>query len=285
MMSGFPQFRVEGVTLPRVICGTNALLGWSHVSPGRDAWIREYFTPDRIARVLAKCIDLGVTAVMGPLFPRLIDALDETEKLTGVRMTWVSTTNAGMAPKGKEEEIQKARAAGNTEEVLAIARESTAEQAAMLKAAGAPICLFHGGWIDRWPVDNGRLRDFSRFTQAIREAGLIPGAMTHDSQRLSELVSGGYDLSLFGTPVNKGGWNMRPSRDEALGVIAKVGKPVLAIKTLACGRFDEHHIADWLNWAVDVEGIEAVVIGVMVEQEAEESIPILRDRFAAKFGN
>lgn len=283
-MSDFPQFVVEGVTLPRVICGTNALLGWSHVSPGRDAWIREYFTPERIARVFAKCIELGVTAVMGPLFPRLIEALNETEKLTGVRMTWVSTTNAGMAPKGREEEAQKARAAGNFDEALAIARESTAEQVAMLKAAGAPICLFHGGWVDRWPMRDGHLEDFSRFTQAIRDAGLIPGAMTHDSQRLSDLVHGNYDLALYGTPVNKGGWNMRPSRDEALKVIASAGKPVLAIKTLACGRFDEHHLAEWLNWAVDVEGVEAVVIGVMVEQEAQESIPILRERFTAKFG-
>ena len=283
-MSGFPQFTVEGVTLPRVICGTNALLGWSHVSPGRDAWIREYFTPQRIAQVFAKCIELGVTAVMGPLFPRLIEALDETEKLTGVRMIWVSTTNAGLAPKGREEDLQKARAAGNVEEALAIARESTAEQAAALKAAGAPICLFHGGWVDRWPIVNGQLQDLSRFTRAIREAGLIPGAMTHDSQRLSELAHGGYDLALFGTPVNKGGWNMRPSRDEALAVIAKSEKPVIAIKTLACGRFDEHHLEDWLNWAVDVQGVEAIAIGVMVEQEAEQSIPVLRERFAAKFG-
>ena len=59
-MSTFPSLTVEGVTVPRMIVGTNALLGYSHVSSGRDAWIREYFTPRRIARVFARCAELGV---------------------------------------------------------------------------------------------------------------------------------------------------------------------------------------------------------------------------------
>ena len=283
-MAEFPSLMIEGITIPRVICGTNALLGYSHVSPGRDAWIREHFTADRIAQVFAKCMELGVTAVMGPLVPRLIEALDEAEKLTGERMTWVSTTNAGLVPKGREEEAQKARAAGKLDEAKAIARESTVEQLAALKAAGAPICFFHGAWIDRWPVVDGRLAEFGRFTQMIRDAGLIPAAVSHDSQRLSEVAHGGYDLALLGTPVNMSGWNMRPTRDEAMEVIDKADKPMLAIKTLACGRFEEHHIGDWLHWAADVPGVDMIALGLMVEQEAEESIPLLRERFAAKFG-
>ena len=284
-MSEFPSLTIEGVTIPRVICGTNALLGWSHVSSGRDAWIKEYFTPQRIAQVFAKCMELGVTAVMGPLFPRLIEALEETEKLTGRRMTWVSTTNAGMAPEGMEEELQKARAAGRVEEAMAIARESTGEQVRKLKAAGSPICIFHGAWVDRWPAANGYLEDFDRFTEMIREAGMIPGAVSHVSGRLAEVDQGDHDVALLVTPVNKGGWHMRPSRDEALEVIGQIKKPLLAIKTLACGRCEEERaIEDWLRWAVDVEGVEAIALGLMVEPEAEQSIPVLRDGFDAKFG-
>jgi len=283
-MAEFPSLTVEGVTITRVVCGTNALLGYSHVSPGRDTWIREHFTAQRIARVFAKCIELGVTAVMGPLVPRLIEALDATERLTGVRMTWVSTTNAGMAPTGREAEMREARDAGNVMEAMAIARESTAEQVAMLRSVGAPICFFHGGWIDRWPMVEGRLAEFGRYTQMIRDAGMVPAAVSHFSQRLSEVAQGGYDLAILGTPVNLGGWNMRPSRDEAVAVIANAGKPVLAIKTLACGRFEEHHMGDWLRWAVDVPGVQAIALGLMVEQEAEESIPLLRECFSRKFG-
>jgi hypothetical protein len=284
-MSDFPTLTIDGVTIPRVICGTNALLGWSHVSRGRDAWIKEYFTPKRIAHVFAKCMELGVTAVMGPLFPRLIDALEETEKLTGVRMTWVSTTNAGMAPKGMEEELGRARAGGRREDAMAIARESTGEQAQRLKAAGAPICFFHGAWVDEWPAANGRLEDFDHFTRMMREAGIVPAAVSHISARLREVDQGDHDVAALATPVNKAGWHMRPSRDEALEVIGQIQKPLLAIKTLACGRCEsEYAIEDWLGWTVDVEGVEAIVLGLMVEEEAEQSIPVLRDRFSAKFG-
>ncbi|MHB1319122.1 MAG: hypothetical protein ACYCYF_10935, partial [Anaerolineae bacterium] len=108
-MESFPSLTIEGVTISRVICGTNALLGWSHVSAGRDAWIRSYYTPERIAEVWARCQDLGVNAVMGPLFPRLIEALEATERLTGVRPIWVATTNATQGPKGHEAEWQAAR--------------------------------------------------------------------------------------------------------------------------------------------------------------------------------
>ncbi len=284
-MAEFPSLTIEGVTIPRVICGTNALLGWSHVSPGRDAWIREHFTAQRIARVFARCMELGVTAVMGPLFPRLIEALEETDKLTGARMTWISTTNMGMAPQGREDEMNRARAAGKIDEVAAISRESIAEQAAALKSAGAAFCLFHGFWADRWAMVDGRLADFAHYTQTIRAAGMIPGSACHLSPRLDEIAHGGYDLALLATPVNKGGWHMRPSQETALDVIARANKPVLAIKTLACGRCDEElGIPAWLNWAADVPGVEAIALGLMVEQEAEQSIPILRERFAAKFG-
>jgi len=284
-MSDFPSLTIENVTFSRVICGTNALLGYSHVSPGRDAWIREYFTPQRIAGVFSKCLELGVNAVMGPLHPRLMEALEETEKRTGVRMTWVASTEYGAVPCGCEKDLERAQSAGDREAEMALYRNSTAEQAAKLKAAGAPICFFHGGWVDSWPIANGVLQGYDVQTRAIRQAGLIPGAACHYSARLAELEAGPHDNALIVTPINKGGWLMHPSREEALKVIGKIQRPVLAIKTLACGRYDhEHAVPEWLQWAVDIPNVQAIVLGLMVEQEAEQSIPFLRERLAAKFG-
>jgi hypothetical protein len=284
-MPDFPSLTIEGVTISRIICGTNALLGYSHVSPGRDAWIREYFNPARIARVFACCLELGVNAVMGPLHPRLIEALDETQRIAGARPVWVSTTDAGMAPKGREREAQQARAAGKIDEMVAIARESTAEQAAALKSAGAPICLFHGQWTDRWPSVDGRLHEYDHYTRIIRQAGMIPGTSVHQSARMAEVAHGGYDIAVLATPANKSGWLMRPDQAAALKAIAEAGKPVIAIKTLACGRYEtERSVPEWLEWAVDVPGVQAIALGLMVEQEAEQSVPILRERFARKFG-
>jgi hypothetical protein len=284
-MPDFPSLTIENVTFSRVICGTNALLGYSHVSPGRDAWIREYFTPLRIAGVFSKCLELGVNAVMGPLHPRLMEALEETEKRTGVRMTWVASTDMTRVPHGREEELQQARAANDRDAAMALYRESTADQAAALKAAGAPICFFHGGWVDSWPIADGVLQGYDVQTRAVRDAGLIPGAACHYSARLAELEAGPHDNALIVTPINKGGWMMHPSQKEDLAVINKLSRPVLAIKTLACGRYDhERAVEEWLQWAVDVPNVQGIVLGLMVEQEAEQSLPFLRERFAAKFG-
>jgi hypothetical protein len=181
-----------------------------------------------------------------------------------------------------EEEWQRARAAGHTDEALAMARESTGDQARTLKGAGAPICFFHGAWIDRWPNADGRLEDFDRFTGMIREAGMIPAAVSHISDRLNMVDKGDHDLALLATPVNKTGWVMRPDREAAVEVVNGISRPLLAIKPLACGRFEEGHLEEWLHWVVDQKGVEAVAIGVMSEEEVEESIPILRDRFATK---
>ena len=283
-MEGFPSLTLEGVTLPRVICGTNALLGWSHVSAGRDAWIRAYYTPERIAEVWARCQALGVNAVMGPLYPRLIEALEATERLTGLRPLWVATTNATQGPKGHEAEWQAARAAGRRDEARALVRASLAEQAAELQAAQASLCLLHGETSDTWPEVDGMLLGLDEALAAIRAAGLVPGAMTHESARLNLLVAGSYDLPIIGTPVNRAGWMMSPDRETALSAIAGAGRPILAIKTLACGRLEEGKLAEWLKWAVAVHGVAAIALGVGSAEEAAESIPILRKAYAEREG-
>jgi hypothetical protein len=279
-MDAFPSLTIEDVTIPRVICGTNSLLGWSHVSAGRDAWIRAFYTPERIAEVLARCLDLGVTAVMGPLFPRLVEALEATERLTGVRPAWVATTNATQGPRGLEAEWQAARAAGRREEAAAMTRESIADQAAEIVAAGGAICLIHGGTMDTWPEAEGRLAGLDAALASIRAAGLVPGTMTHNATRLSRVVGQGYDLAAIGTPVNQAGWMMNPDRETALAAIAGAGRPVIAIKTLACGRLDEGHL--WLEWAVAAPGVAAIALGVGSAEEAVESIPILRKAYEGR---
>ena len=39
-MNKFPRTIVGGISLPRLICGTNWLLGYSHTSSGQNNFIR-----------------------------------------------------------------------------------------------------------------------------------------------------------------------------------------------------------------------------------------------------
>jgi hypothetical protein len=86
---------------------------------------------------------------------------------------------------------------------------------------------------------------------------------------------------VFAVPVNKIGFYMHPSRDEVIRVINECPKPVIALKPLASGRFDENRIEDWLRWAYGVKGVVAATVGFMNSEEAEEDAAIVRRIFAS----
>lgn len=52
-MPALPRTTVGGVSMPRLICGTNWFLGYSHVSKAKDKTLMDIFdTPSKIADVV-----------------------------------------------------------------------------------------------------------------------------------------------------------------------------------------------------------------------------------------
>ncbi len=184
-MFNFPVIDIEGIKVPKFLIGINSLLGWSHTSSGRDEWIRKYFTVDKIAGVFAHCIKLGLYGVLGPVYPKLHDAIKMAEDMTGHEMLFVSTTFGDV--------------------------NTTAQQVKTLKNFGSPICCIHGGWADGWQVKDGKLEGFENLLSIIRDAGLIPGSACHNAKILKMLNDNNYDCAVFVTPVNKMGFYMNPS--------------------------------------------------------------------------
>jgi hypothetical protein len=257
-MPSLPTTTIAGISLPKILIGTNSLLGWSHTSSGRDEWIRKTYTAERVAEVLVHCASQGATAVLGPLLPRLTDAI-AIARGTDPRITWVSTT-------------------------IGTSKETFREQIAEIKDIGSPICFLHGGWTDRWPVVDGRLDGLERYIDEIREAGMIPGTAVHNGERLAMVTRLGYDFDAYLVPVNQAGFAMRPDRATMLAAVAGAGKPVIAIKPLACGRFDENKPGDWMRWTLDQAGVVATAVGVMSEEEASEDLAAAREILAALVG-
>lgn len=67
-MKSFPRTTVAGVSLSRMIIGTNWILGWSHRSPAADLQIKNRFPGGREVFPLLKAfLDEGVDTIMGPL--------------------------------------------------------------------------------------------------------------------------------------------------------------------------------------------------------------------------
>ena len=67
MAKMFPRTQVGGVSLSRMIIGTNWILGYSHTSPAADNLIRKKNdTADKISDMFKVFLDSGVDTVMGP---------------------------------------------------------------------------------------------------------------------------------------------------------------------------------------------------------------------------
>ena len=67
-MTQFPRTTVGGISLSRMIIGTNWLAGWSHRSPAADAMIRErHAAPESIEPMLDVFLSHGVDTMMAPL--------------------------------------------------------------------------------------------------------------------------------------------------------------------------------------------------------------------------
>ena len=81
MIKQFPRTEVAGVSLPRLLIGTNWLLGWSHMSVSQDNMIVDrYNSADSFFPMIEAYLQYGIDAIMGSLSstPNLLDALRKT---------------------------------------------------------------------------------------------------------------------------------------------------------------------------------------------------------------
>ena len=86
-MAGFPRTDVGGISLPRLIIGTNWFRGFSHTSKPKDAFIKSYQTPARVADILEVFMTAGVDAILGgDMRGPMREAADIAEQRTGRRL-------------------------------------------------------------------------------------------------------------------------------------------------------------------------------------------------------
>ena len=99
----FPRTMVGGISLPRLLIGTNWFLGWSHTSVAKDRFIKEYQTRARVAEVLTVFLERGIDAVMGMPEPLLRDAVKDAEDRVGRPMRRIFTPHFNILPGGPPE--------------------------------------------------------------------------------------------------------------------------------------------------------------------------------------
>ena len=89
MNNMFPRTNVGGISVSRMIIGTNWILGYSHTSPAADKLIKRHNgTKKAIADLIEVFVNAGVDTVMGLLDgnPLLVEGINEAESRTGKKI-------------------------------------------------------------------------------------------------------------------------------------------------------------------------------------------------------
>lgn len=253
----FPRTTVGGVSLPRLLVGTNWFLGWSHTSLAKDNFIKEYQTRARIVAMLDVFLEYGIDAVMGPLSPHLDDSIREVEQKSGQPITRIYTPAFDLNP--------RAAPADQAEAVF--------DRCAQL---GATFCMPHQSVTDAL-IDRraGVIRDIDQYTRMIRARGMIPGLSTHMPEAVIYADRMGADIETYIQLYNSAGFLMQVEADWVMKVIREAKKPVMTIKPLAAGRILPV-VGLAFVWNT-IRDQDLVTIGTTTPDEAREVIELSLD--------
>jgi hypothetical protein len=248
---------VGGVSLPRLLIGTNWFMGYSHTSLAKDNFIKNYQNRSSIADILEVFLEYGIDAILGGVHESQEDAIKEAEDRTGKRIIRILTPIFDMKPGGNP----------------ANSPEAALDRCVKLNAT---FCMPHQCVTDAL-VDrrDQTIRDLDKYTRMIRERGMIPGLSTHMPETPIYADATGADVETYIQIYNAAGFLMQVEADWVMQVIRKSKKPVMTIKPLAAGRLLPV-VGLAFVWNT-IRPQDMVTIGTTTPDEARESIEISLD--------
>jgi hypothetical protein len=258
-MKEFPRTTVGGISVSRLIIGTNWFLGWSHTTHAKDMYIKEVVgTRDNIASILEVYLKAGVDTIMGPLVPLMYDAIEEAKQRAGRDMIIVTTPHFTVGPHIPESGFDLDEAA----QVL----DDCAER-------GTTFCMPHQSVTDA-TVDRctRTLRKMDQLCAMIRERGMVPGLSTHMPEAIIYSDESGLDVDTYISIYNSMGFLMQVEVDWIQRVIQNAKKPVMTIKPLAAGQLRPLQGLTFV-WNT-IRPQDMVTIGTISVREAQEVIDL-----------
>jgi len=261
MESKFPRTKVGGISLPRMIIGTNWFLGYSHYTRAKALYIQQNVRKrEKISAILEVFFRHGINAIMGRASEEhpLGDAIREAEDKTGTGAIIISTPALPVNGETPEQGFFN----GDAEKILD--REA---------AAGTAICLPHQCTTDAM-VDRctRRIRQFEGVVKMIRERNMVPGLSTHMPESIVFADESGLDVETYISIYNAMGFLMQVEVDWVAKIISRAKKPVIAIKPMAAGHIRPFQALAFV-WNT-IREKDMVAVGTMSPDEAEELIEL-----------
>ena len=262
----FPRTIVAGVSLSRMIIGTNWILGWSHRSPAADQQIKNRFPGGREAFPLLKAfLDKGVDTIMGPLQSERVmqEAVLEAQERTGKKMILIDTPIINV-------------------DDSAAARQEARETIHRSKMCGATFCLLHHSSAEQLVNKNlHRIVRLEDYTDMIRQEGMIPGLSAHMPELITYSDENEYDVETYIQIYNCMGFMMQVEIETVASIIHHAKKPVMTIKPMAAGRVTPY-VGLNFSWNT-IRSCDMVTVGCTHPSEAEEDIEISRAALEHRF--
>lgn len=253
----FPRTTVAGVDMPRMIAGSNWILGFSHTSSSADRLIVEKNKNRKaIVDMLAAYNEYGIDAMMGPCGdnPVLADAVHEAEDRFGHKITIVDT------PIVNVDDTAEAR-----REAEARFRQS--------RDLGATFCLIHHSSAEQLVNKNKqqivRLPDY---LQMIRDNGMIPGLSAHMPELIVYSDLNEYDVQTYIQIYNCMGFLMQVEIEYVHKIIWNAQKPVMTIKSMAAGRCSPF-VGLTFSYST-IRPCDMVTLGAFTPAEVHEDVEI-----------
>ncbi|MDK2990818.1 MAG: hypothetical protein PWP48_51 [Clostridiales bacterium] len=257
MSDVFPCTEVGGVQLPRMIIGTNWILGYSHTTSAADMLIKHRnATAEAIADMLEVFLRSGVYAIMAPFGgnQHLIDAVKLAEDRTGRGMIIIDTPII------------------NVDDNV-VARKEAEKVIADSRKLGATFCLPHHTSVEQLVNKNKQtIERLPDYLKMIRDQGMIPGLSCHMPELIIYSDLNGYDVETYIQIYNCMGFLMQVEVEYINKVIWNAKKPVMTIKPMAAGRVSPF-VGLTFVWHT-IRPCDMVTVGCLTPQEAKEDIEI-----------
>lgn len=256
-MTQFPRTEVAGVSLPRMIAGSNWLLGYSHTSHAADSLIKQrHAQRDSITAMLEAYLEYGIDAVMAPFAKSgpLLDAIRHVQDKTGHKLILIDTPiiNVEDSAEGRQEAAATIRQSRDLGATFCFPHHSSAEQ----------LVSKLRGTIDRLPD----------YLSMIRDNGMIPGLSAHMPELILYSDANEYDVQTYVQIYNCAGFLMQVEIEAIQRIIWNAKKPVMTIKSMAAGRVSPF-VGLSFSFAT-LRPCDMVTLGAFTPDEVHEDVEI-----------
>jgi hypothetical protein len=262
MMSDFPRTTVGGLSVSRLIIGTNWFLGYAHSTPAKSRSVERLVTHrDSIARIIAAFLEQGVDTIMCPHTTTCLpEAIAEAEQQVGRPLVVISTPAFTCTRRTPVDGFDLGE----------VARVLDGEA-----AKGVRICMPHTSTTDLM-VDKctREVRQMAPVCRLIRERGMIPGLSTHIPETVIYADETGLDVETYIQIYNAMGFLMQVEVDWVAGVIQQARKPVMTIKPFAAGQLRPFQALTFV-WNT-LRPCDMITVGTMAPEEATEVVEMSR---------